>query len=118
MENKEEDEIRKRWESEAKEKELQQGTAARPRKRLRELEYNTASTRDEENLDSALGRVKELLDRASPARSDATLAGSVSSRGKQKKRSGRDRPTRARGGSTAGRGKTSEADEDYIELLD
>jgi len=42
MENKEEDEIRKRWEQEARDKRLReyQSTAAeRPSKRLRELEY-------------------------------------------------------------------------------
>jgi hypothetical protein len=40
MENKSEDEIRKRWELEAREKqELENRVIARPRKRLRELEY-------------------------------------------------------------------------------
>ena len=116
MENKEEDEIRKRWEIEAKEKEQQQGTAARPRKRLRELEYNTAGTREDETPNNTFERVKALLDRVSPAPSDATLVGTVSNRGRQKKGNGRRRQTRTRGASTAARGKTAEADEDYIEL--
>lgn len=40
MENKTEDEIRKRWEQEAKDKEDQQDTQPRPKKRLRAIEYN------------------------------------------------------------------------------
>lgn len=39
MENKTEDEIRKRWEVEAKDKQALEGDTGRPRKRLRELEY-------------------------------------------------------------------------------
>lgn len=40
MENKYEDEIRKRWETEAREKQQQEcRVVARPKKRLRELEY-------------------------------------------------------------------------------
>jgi hypothetical protein len=46
MENKREDEIRKQWEAEAKERQQQEQRQnpiiARPRKRLRELEYDRA----------------------------------------------------------------------------
>lgn len=45
MENKAEDEIRKKWELEAKEKaEQEERVLARPRKRLRELEYHNGDT--------------------------------------------------------------------------
>ncbi|KAF2643597.1 hypothetical protein P280DRAFT_382889, partial [Massarina eburnea CBS 473.64] len=39
MENREEDEIRRRWEQEAKEKAQREEDDARPRKRTREMEY-------------------------------------------------------------------------------
>ena len=46
MENKSENEIQKRWEREAKEKQEQEDEqTTRPRKRLRELEYNAAADR-------------------------------------------------------------------------
>lgn len=46
MENKEEDEIRKRWEQEARDKTLreQRELEDRPRKRLREIEYSRGDT--------------------------------------------------------------------------
>ena len=45
MENKAEDEIRKRWEQEASEKaQRDQEANKRPRKRLREIEYTVATT--------------------------------------------------------------------------
>ncbi|KAF2659903.1 hypothetical protein K491DRAFT_712199 [Lophiostoma macrostomum CBS 122681] len=66
MENKSEDDIRKRWENEAKEKQEQEDQkATRPRKRLRELEYNTAADRlgmgrlEEEDLSTLDARVAD-----------------------------------------------------------
>jgi hypothetical protein len=52
MENKTEKEIQKRWELEAKEKqEQEEQKTGRPRKRLRELEYNAAA---QENINDNL----------------------------------------------------------------
>lgn len=43
MENKVEDEIRKRWEQEAKDKADQEKTQSRPKKRIRAIEYNASA---------------------------------------------------------------------------
>lgn len=43
MENKVEDEIRKRWEQEAKDKADQEAAQSRPKKRTRAIEYNTSA---------------------------------------------------------------------------
>jgi len=119
MENKEEDEIRKRWEMEAKEKETQQQeTGARARKRPRELEWSAGGAAEEEFTGGLFSHIGRALGNISPVLSDATLDGTTtaSNRAKSKKGNGRGRQTRTRAGSTAARGKTVEEDPEFVEI--
>lgn len=112
MENKQEDDIRKRWEQDAKDKaQWQQEAAAgsRPRKRLREVEYHAgdvATSRIRAIEDGLLTR--EDADTASEAGNSRTRA---SSRGRGKK-GGAGRGSRSKGRVT----EISEGDELTIEL--
>jgi hypothetical protein len=107
MENKEEDEIRKRWEQEARQKqEREEALSARPKKRLRELEYRTG---DVGALQSRLledGMLTPEWDAASEANSRGRTAG----RGKGK--TGVGRATRSKGRVL----ETELDDPEYVEV--
>src|SRR4051812_30790099 len=104
MENKAEDEIRKRWEREAKEKaETEDRMVERPRKRLRELEYSSA------------GILNGFGVGLHPASEEESA---VISRPKSKKASGKATQA-ARRGTTRTRGKImelTEEDSNFVEL--
>jgi len=109
MENKQEDEIRKRWEQEAKNKqEREEGVAARPKKRLREIEYRIG--------DGGAGQARGL------ERGMLTLEGHVGDVGSsQGKAAGRGKGKKgAVGRTTRAKGRTvvmdADGDEEYIEL--
>ncbi|KAF2468438.1 uncharacterized protein BDR25DRAFT_344186 [Lindgomyces ingoldianus] len=106
MENKAEDEVRKRWENEAREKEEREnGLAERPRKRLREIEYQPANGLGH---GANLGGEEELEKMLS--RSTWTASG------KSKTRKGNG-PKLTRGTATRSRAKVVEMpDDDYIEV--
>jgi hypothetical protein len=108
MENKQEDEIRKRWEQEAKEKqERDEGSAARPKKRLREIEYNGAEATPS-IFQRMLEGVQNKIDE------EATSEGTGrSSRGTT---AGRSKKKGAVSRATKTKGRLVEGDEDYIEL--
>lgn len=109
MENKGDDEIRKRWELEKKEKKIQEERViARPRKRLREIEYTVNSTTSRSNT---IGDDEENL-----GEYIATAIGSVNTTGKARaKKTPGTRTTR--GASTRARGKVLElGDEDFVDL--
>ncbi|KAI4908410.1 hypothetical protein J4E90_009035 [Alternaria incomplexa] len=92
MENKTEDEIRKRWEVEAKERTEQEAQQPRPKKRVRAIEYN-----NEEGVEDIFN---ELL-----------LQEARTKKAAPKKRTGRAAGTRAKG-------KISEILEDDVVELD
>ena len=111
MENPEEDEIRKRWENEAKEQEDR--VSARPRKRPRQLEYangnmNTSNVRLLKNINSAPDDMSSLQFR------DTTEAGSSNSKTKSKRPGGRAVATRAAASRAQGR-VTEVLDEEDID---
>lgn len=112
MENKEEDEVRKRWEQEARDKaRLQQEDVigARPRKRLREIEFTAggASAAEFRMIEGGMLTPDEL-DTTSEASSSR---GRSTGRGRGKK-GGVGRATRAKSKIT----EIREDDEDYIEV--
>lgn len=83
MENKAEDEIRKRWEQEAKEKAQQEQEAnKRPRKRMREIEYTTGGGGGTTARITEIGTVTPEDDTASELGTNKTRA---STRGKGSK---------------------------------
>jgi hypothetical protein len=97
MENRMEDEIRKRWEQEAREKQEREDVlVARPKKRLRELEYRTGE--------------EGMLTPERDAASETSTRGRTAGRGKGK--TSARRPTRSRGRVL----EMGQEDEDYIEL--
>jgi hypothetical protein len=98
MENKTEDEIRKRWETEAKEKAQQNDEVQqRPKKRMRAIEYN----RDDDDAEDINQAINELLQGAKPR----PKAGAVA----------RKKPGRFNG--TKAKHKISEiADDEVVEL--
>ncbi|OAF98651.1 uncharacterized protein CC84DRAFT_1158581 [Paraphaeosphaeria sporulosa] len=102
MENKEEDEIRKRWEQEARDKAHweQQGGLDRPRKRPREINYGRG--------DAASSQVRTIeAGIATPDEETASKSGSARVVAK-----GKGKGLRAKGRIT----EIPEDDEDYIEL--
>ena len=106
MENKVEDEILKRWEQEAHEKqERVEGLAARPTKRLRELEFRP-SHGGPAQLDALQGGMSTLEGNVGGTRGK----GSVRGKGK-KSTAGPSRKTKSRAVDL-----DTEADEEYIEL--
>ena len=113
MENKTEDETRKRWEHEAREKQKQEDRlASRPRKRLRELEYNSGSmgSSNVRLIDSGI-LTPDDNDLEMHFRSASSGAGSS----KSKTKKGAQQVTRG----TRSRGKVVEIpedDKDYLEL--
>lgn len=115
MENEYEDKIRKRWENEERDKKaLEEQEAVRPRKRLRELEYNTATSFVTEEDDALYEHFAKTI----AAGEGSITTQSVSSRGKKK--TAKTAPTRGRGGLRAlrGRAKESSVEADVVELTD
>jgi hypothetical protein len=103
MENKHEDEIRKRWEQEAKTKAARDEEAQqRPKKRIRAIEYQTASgIVSERELEEALGF--------------ATASGTTTKgRGAPKKKTGRAAAGKAKGKIT----EIIDDEEDMVVELD
>ncbi|PVH99577.1 hypothetical protein DM02DRAFT_564457 [Periconia macrospinosa] len=107
MENKAEDEIRKRWEQEASEKaQRDQEVNKRPRKRLREIEYTVASA----GATATSGVLTPDDDTASEIGTSKTRGGT-----KTKKVANRALRTRKPKGDTLGIAELME-DQDCIEL--
>lgn len=106
MENKAEDEVRKRWEQEARDKALreQRENEERPRKRMREIEYERREAKGTEG-----GLV-------TPDEETASDAGTIAKAGRKGRRkvaaTGSTRGSRAKGRIT----EIVEDDEDYVEL--
>lgn len=113
MENKEEDDIRKKWELEAKEGGEQEiRSATRPLKRLREIEYNTVHPTSAPLRKNGAPNSDDELEEALRNKSEAG-----SSKAKPKKGAGKT--TAAARKATRSRGRVTEVledDEDYIEL--
>ncbi|KAF1977296.1 hypothetical protein BU23DRAFT_526641 [Bimuria novae-zelandiae CBS 107.79] len=114
MENKEEDEIRKRWEQEDRDKALreQRDVDDRPRKRPREIEYgrgNTVGSRDQ--MIEGAGMVTPDEETASEAGS-ARIIAKAKGRSKKTAATGSMRSSRTKGRIT----EIAEDDEEYIEL--
>jgi hypothetical protein len=103
MENKAEDEIRKRWEQEAKDKADQdEAVQPRPMKRVRTIEYQSAM---------ASGGLLNMLGSASSNNSTATRG-----RGAAPKRPNRTAATRARGKVTEAAGEEDDDDDAVVEI--
>lgn len=116
MENKYEDEIRKRWELEAKGRvEQEDRRSDRPRKRLRELEYTdgAANGSGARMIECGILTPDELDERDFRT---ASLAGSSKGRGKTRKAG--IKATATRGAATRAKSKVMEIldDEDVLEL--
>ncbi|KAF2003660.1 hypothetical protein P154DRAFT_617564 [Amniculicola lignicola CBS 123094] len=111
MENKVEDEIRRKWEQEAKEKE-QERVVARPKKRLRELEFNGATAGGMRLLEES-SAVEEM-----DSSSVQTVAASGSSKTKAKKGGAKGKQAALRGAGSRARGKVIELDGDDDEYLE
>lgn len=113
MENKEEDAIRKRWEQEAREKSEREDAmaAARPRKRLREIEYKAVGADGDVRASNVRLIESGIL---TPEEGDtASEAGESRARGRGRKKG------QAAGRVTRAKGKVMdipEDDEEYIEL--
>lgn len=112
MENKEEDEIRKRWEQEAQAKALREAQEDRPRKRLREIEYGRGDA-----AGSRIGTIEGCM--ITPGEETASETGSMRPTAKAKKKgnnkvaaSASTRGSRAKGRIT----EIAEDNEEYIEL--
>lgn len=106
MENKDEDEVRKRWEQEARDKEQE----TRPRKRLREIEYNTGASKA-----SYIRSLENSFLTPDETDLDSTRGGSAAGLRRSKGKKGDLRTSRA----TRAKGKVTEIpenDEEYIEL--
>ncbi|CAO2655546.1 Nn.00g043490.m01.CDS01 [Neocucurbitaria sp. VM-36] len=100
MENKSEDELRKRWEQEAREKAEREGEAeaqSRPKKRVRAIEYNNSNQLVSENELQVIGT--------------GSLRGTAKTKGAIGKKTGRAAGVRARNAVT----EIAE-DEDVVEL--
>jgi hypothetical protein len=123
MENKQEDEIRKRWETESREKKfLQDDDNTRPRKRPRQLEYNFAGSIDDDYDDDKIeeelhAMIENIQPNLGPTAALVQLVGA-----KQIKRPSASKPeqTKPRGGVRAStrRRKAKEASEevDVVEV--
>lgn len=102
MENKTEDEIRKRWELEAKEKAEQAEVQQRPKKRVRAIEYNTVKGR-------TLGHSESEVDLGGVVGNNGSTAKTRSTTTKK--------PGRAAGNRTRNRAlETAEDDDSVVEL--
>lgn len=113
MENKAEDEIRKRWEQEARDQALreQQESLARPRKRPREIEYGRGDP-----VNSQVRTIEAGI--ATPDKETASETGSRRVVARGKGRGKQTAPQASTRGSRA-KGRTAEIpdhDEDFIEL--
>ena len=102
MENKTEDEVRKRWEQEAKDKtDLEKETQQRPKKRVRAIEYNNSSSATMlEGLGSLFGTAT------------AGAGGNTRGRGGGQKRPVRAASSRAKGRAT----EATDEDDTVVEL--
>ncbi|KAF2874407.1 hypothetical protein BDV95DRAFT_592490 [Massariosphaeria phaeospora] len=114
MENKAEDEIRKRWEQEARDKDKKQQeedqVASRPKKRLREIEYNTGAAK--------AANVRLLGNGVVPPDEDDASVRSAAEAGKTTTRRPKPRraPARARGARNPGTATEISDDDEFIEV--
>lgn len=117
MENKEEDEIRKRWEQEARDKALQEQQEAldRPRKRPREIEYARGVTESSQARTIDCGLVtpdSEIANEPGNARLAPEPKAKTKAKGRKAAIRAATRGLRAKGRIT----EITEDDEEYIEL--
>ncbi|KAJ4295628.1 hypothetical protein N0V90_007641 [Kalmusia sp. IMI 367209] len=113
MENKAEDEIRKRWEQEARDKaHHEQQVSDRPRKRLREIEYGSG--------DVAASQVRSIENgMVTPDEETGSEVGNTRPAAKGKGKSGKKAAPTALGRGSRAKGRITEIPEDveeYIEL--
>lgn len=109
MENKSEDEVRKRWEQEAREKkELEDSTAQRSRKRPREIGYNGGTSKT-----SNVRLIEEGM--LTPDESDElqlrgafTISEAGSSRGRAKGKAGNSRAAGERAAAAKAKSRVTE----------
>jgi hypothetical protein len=108
MENKAEDEIQKKWELEAKEKAEQERTLARPRKRLREIQYNGAG--DMNMIES--GQLTQV------EQGEQTMSSAVRLPNSRSRASRGGKSTATRVAATRARGRVTEivGDEDTVDV--
>ncbi|KAF2110698.1 hypothetical protein BDV96DRAFT_198463 [Lophiotrema nucula] len=120
MENKTEDEIQKRWELEAREKqEEEERIANRPKKRLRQIEYTAAGASNTRLLDNGMMTPDELEEGFQTLLRETTASEAGSSKGRTKKGTGKATKTATAARGTRSRGRVTEIpedDEEFIEL--